>query len=180
MSRKPNKPAVARSLDSRSVSDRDAVAGASVCQSVPTVAVERTQPAPEARPKAIIVEAPQDPELAESPEELVRSVFALLVSRIGDRQARKVWAIVLKRRRGRPPNSIKYHIATVLPGIRRFERKMPDASVTQVITAFVEDIELAGIKIGASTEATVKRLVRDYKHLRKFGLFSVRPRKNNV
>jgi hypothetical protein len=175
MSRKPNKPAVARSLDSRSVSDRDAVAGASVCQSAPTVAVERTQPAPEARPKVIVVETPDDPEpivvTAESAEELVRTTFTLLVGRLGDRRARALWRAALKRDRGRPPGSFKYNPALFLLGIRQLERKMPKSSLTQVVTEFVRDIESRGFRYGASTDATVRRLVRDLKFFRKHGHF---------
>jgi hypothetical protein len=184
MSRKPHKPAVARSLHNHAVSDRDAAAGASPFQSAPTVSVEPAQPTPEVQPEVIIVETPDDPEpfvvTAESPEELVRSAFALLASRIGDRPARELWAIVLKRRRGRPPNSIKYHPAMFQPGIRQFARKMPNAKLTEVITAFVKDIESNGIKVGLSTKATVSRLVRAYEPVRKLGHFPMRPGKKNA
>jgi hypothetical protein len=181
MSRKPHKPTVAHSLHNHA--DRDAV-GAPPFQSAPTVSVEPAQSTPEVQPKVIIVETPDDPEpfvvTAESPEELVRSAFALLVSRIGDRRARELWAIVLKRHRGRPPNTVKYNPAMVQPGIRQFARKMPNATLTEVITAFVKDIEANRIKHGASTEATIRRLVRAYEPVRKFGHFHMRPGKNNA
>jgi hypothetical protein len=56
---------------------------------------------------------------------------------------------------------------------------MPNASLTQVIAAFVKDFESRGFKYGASTDATIRRLVRDFTFLGKHGHFPRRMTKNN-
>lgn len=116
---------------------------------------------------------------AGTPEELAQQAFSLLVARLGDKRARQLWGLVPKRRRGRPSRSEKESDSWLLPGILKFERQMPGASTTGVVTAFVQDAAARGYHFGASQEATIRRLERFRKRMLAQGVAIRQPRSNN-
>jgi hypothetical protein len=111
-------------------------------------------------PAASLGIAPPFVATGQTAAELAEEAFRVIVAAIGSEAARELWREVSRRPRGRPARSVKEPDWWLLPGLRRFERAMPGSSLTQVVTAFVRDAAARGHRVGASEEASIRRLVR--------------------
>lgn len=173
MNQKPNKPTRVSSLNSSSISERASADDSNIPPSSPSSVP--SCPAVTARRRRIVVETCFDePETytvsAGSPEEFVQATFDLLVSRLGDRRARKTWASAAKRDRGRPKIPT-WNDAVVFPLLLKFEREMPGASATAIARACVEDLWNTNHKWGVSQAAAIKRLVPYLTFRQEHGFF---------